>query len=48
MLWWNDQLMVALMKLNIKTASGARYVDDVRIFLRGIRLGWKLVREVMV
>ena len=24
MLWWDDMLMVALMKLNIKTAAGAR------------------------
>ena len=36
------------MQLNIKTASGARYMDDVRIFLRGIRLGWRLINDVMV
>ena len=48
MLWWDDQLMVALMKLNIKTASGARYMDDVRLFLRGIRLGWRLVNDMLV
>ena len=36
------------MKLNITMASGARYMDNVRIFMRGIRLGWRMVRDVMV
>ena len=36
------------MKLNIKTASGARYMDDVRMFLKGVRLGWRLVDDVMI
>ena len=48
MLWWDDKLMVAMMKLNIMTAAGARYMDDVRMFLRGIRLGWRLIKDVLV
>ena len=38
MLLWDDQLMVAMMKLNISTVSEAGYMDDVRLFLRGVRL----------
>ena len=48
MLWWDDKLTVALMKLNIQIAAGARYMDDVRMFLRSIRLGWRLVKDVLV
>ena len=40
--------MVALMKLNIRTVSGARYMDDVRMFLRGVRLGWRLIEDRMI
>ena len=48
MLWWDDKLMVAMMKLNIITVSGARYMDDVRLFLRGVRLGWRVVEDEMI
>ena len=48
MLWWDDQLVVALMRNNIQMVSGARYMDDVRLFLRGVRLGWRMVKDVLV
>ena len=36
------------MKLNIEMVAGARYMDDVRIFLRGIRLGWRLIDDKLI
>ena len=48
MLWWDDQLVVAMMKINIEIVAGARYMDDVRIFLRGIRLGWRLIDDKLI
>ena len=48
MLWWDDQLMVALMNLNMKTISGARYMDDVRLFLRGVKLGWRMIKDELI
>ena len=43
MMWWDDQLVVAMTKLNIKMVKGARYMDDIRIWLHAIRLGWRMV-----
>ena len=48
MLWWDDQLTVALMKYNISTISGARYMDDIRVWLHGIRLGWRMVDDKLI
>ena len=39
MLWWDDQLTVALEKMSIKMIAGARYMDDIRLWLHAIRLG---------
>ena len=36
------------MRNNIQMVSGARYMDDVRLFLRGVRLGWRMVKDVLV
>ena len=36
------------MRNNIQTASEARYMDDVRLFLRGVRLGWRMMNDVLV
>ena len=47
-LWWDDKLTVAMMKINIQIAAGARYMDDVRMFLRSIRLGRRLVNDELV
>ena len=48
MLWWDDELTVALTRLNIITVSGARYMDDVRIWLHAIRLGWRILDDRLV
>ena len=34
--------------MKLKIAAGARYMDDVRMFLRSIRLGWRLVNDELV
>ena len=41
MLWWDDQLVEVMEKLNIKKVAGARYMDDIRVWLHAIRLCWR-------
>ena len=41
MLWWDEELLEVLRKNNISIIRGARYMGDVRIWLRAIRLGWR-------
>ena len=36
-------LVEALETLNIKKVAGARYMDDIRVWLHAIRLGWRWV-----
>ena len=48
MMWWDNQLVVALTRLNIKIISGARYMDDIRIWLHSVRLGWRFMDDKMV
>jgi hypothetical protein len=43
MMWWDDKLIEALEDMNIKMIARARYMDDIRIWLHGVRLGWRLV-----
>ena len=40
-LWWDEELLAVLKKNNIDIIKGARYMDDVRMWLRAIRLGWR-------
>ena len=41
MLWWDQKFLELVEKSNVKIVDGARYMDDVRVWLRGIRLGWR-------
>ena len=43
MLWWDDELVLAMEKMNIKMVAGARYMDDIRVWLHAIRLGWRII-----
>ena len=43
MVWWDGMLVEALETLNIKKIAGARYMDDIRVWLHAIRLGWRWV-----
>ena len=48
MMWWDDKLIEALEDMNIKMIAWARYMDDIRIWLHGVRLGWRLVNGKMI
>ena len=41
MLWWDEEFLEVLKKNNLAIIRGARYMDDVRLWLRAIRLGWR-------
>ena len=36
-------LVEAVEKLGLRLISGARYMDDIRIWMHAIRLGWRIV-----
>ena len=39
MLWWDEEFLEVLKKNNLTIIRGARYMDDVRVWLKAIRLG---------
>jgi hypothetical protein len=41
MLWWDEELIELMVKNNIITNGEARYMDDIRIWLWSIRMGWR-------
>ena len=41
MLWWDQEFLDVVKTTNIKIIGSARYMDDVRVWLRAIRLGWR-------
>jgi hypothetical protein len=41
MLWWDEEFLEVLKKNNLAIIRGASYMDDVRVWLRAIRLGWR-------
>ena len=47
MLWWDDKLLEVLEKMNIRIVAGARYMDDIRVWLRAIRLGWRVLDGIL-
>ena len=48
MLWWDRQLMEILQISNLTTEEKARYMDNIRLWMRSIRLGWRWVGEELV
>ena len=48
MVWWDEELLEVLRSSNINIIRGARYMDDVRIWLRAIRLGWRWTKDGLV
>ena len=48
MMWWDDKLVEAVQKLNIRLISGTRYMYNIHIWLHVIRLGLRMVNGVMV
>ena len=47
MLWWDDKLLEVLERMNVDLVAGARYMDDIRVWLRAIRLGWRVVDGIL-
>ena len=47
MLWWDDKLLEVLEKMNIRIVVGACYMNDIRVWLRAIRLGWRVVDGIL-
>jgi hypothetical protein len=41
MLWWDEELIELMIKNNVTTNTEARYMDDIRIWLWSIRMGWR-------
>ena len=48
MLSWDRQLGEILQKSNLTTEEKARYMDDIRIWMRSVRLGWRWNGEELV
>jgi hypothetical protein len=48
MLWWDDKLVEAMQKMNLSKVVGARYMDDIRVWMHAIRLGWRVVGGEMI
>ena len=48
MLWWDEKFLEAVEKANIRVIDCARYMDDVRVWLRAIRLGWRWLEGQLV
>ena len=45
MLHWDGKLIEKLKQNNIKLDEGARYMDDIRAILAGIRAGWRWIDD---
>ena len=41
MIWWDQKFLEVVKKNNLQIIDSARYMDDVRVWLRAIRLGWR-------
>ena len=48
MMWWDDKLVEAVQRLGLKLVSGARYMDDIRIWCHAVRLGWRMTDGVLM
>ena len=47
MMWWDREFLEVIQRSNLAVIDCARYMDDVRIWLRAIRLGWRWVDGCM-
>ena len=43
MMWWDEEFLEIVRRSNLEIVRGARYMDDVRIWLRAVKLGWRWV-----
>ena len=43
MLWWDEKLLSLIAKNNLTLEQKARYMDDIRLWMYSVRLGWRWV-----
>ena len=48
MRWWDRQLTEVMAKSNLTVEEKVRYMDDIRIWIRNIRLGWRWMNDDLV
>ena len=48
MSWWDDKLIEAIEKVGLRMISGARYMDDIRLWCHAVRLGWRMVGRTLM
>ena len=41
MLWWDEKFMSLVASNNMTTQEEVRYMDDIRVWLESLRLGWR-------
>ena len=41
MMWWDKELITLMANSNLTLVEKARYMDDIRLWMYGIRLGWR-------
>ena len=41
MLWWDEKLLSLIAKNNLTLEQKARYMDDIRLWMYAVRLGWR-------
>ena len=45
MLWWDERFLALVAANNLTLEEQARYMDDIRVWLYSIRLGWRWTRD---
>ena len=48
MLWWDEQWLKMVEDNNLELEAKARYMDDLRAWLFGLRLGWKWINRELL
>ena len=48
MMWWDDKLVEAVEAAGLRMISGARYMDNIRVWCHAVRLGWRMVDGVLM
>ena len=43
MMWWDEKFLEVVQKSNMTLVDCARYMDDVRVWLHAVRLGWRWI-----
>ena len=47
-MWWDRNFIEAIQTSNLTLVDAARYMDDVRVWLHGVMLGWRWVNGELI